>query len=188
MVKRLLLVIPLILGFGLANAIAQDEDIAVDTADDPELGLHLTDSEGMVLYLFTNDEEGMSNCYDECAENWPPFMADDPLMGSDDVTGELTQVERDDGTMQVAYEGWPLYYFAGDEAPGDANGQGLNDVWFVVNPDDPEAMIMMPDMEMDATPEATPDMMATPEDMDMMDPDATPDDMDEMDPDATPPS
>ena len=47
----------------------------------------------------------------------------------------LTTVERTDGTMQVKYGDWPLYYFANDAAAGDTNGQGINDVWFVVGAD-----------------------------------------------------
>ena len=35
--------------------------------------------------------------------------------------------------MQVTYGGWPLYYFANDSAAGNTNGQGVNDVWFVVD-------------------------------------------------------
>ena len=113
-------------------------DASVQVLDDPELGEILTDSEGMVLYTFANDEQGsgVSTCEDECLANWPAFVADDPLTLPDGVPGELTQIERPDGTMQVAYNGWPLYYFAGDTAAGDTNGHELNDVWFVVTPAD----------------------------------------------------
>jgi predicted lipoprotein with Yx(FWY)xxD motif len=41
---------------------------------------------------------------------------------------------RTDGAEQVTYNGWPLYYFANDAAPGDTNGQGVNDVWYVIAP------------------------------------------------------
>lgn len=119
-----------------ASPVAGDTSVLV--LDDPELGEILTDSEGMVLYLFTNDEQGsgMSACEDECLANWPAFVADDPLTLPDGVPGELTQIERSDGSMQVAYNGWPLYYFAGDMEPGDTNGQEVGDVWFVVPPAD----------------------------------------------------
>ncbi len=55
----------------------------------------------------------------------------EPVAG-EGVGGELTLIERDDGTMQVALDGQPLYYFAGDAAPGDTNGEGVGGVWFVV--------------------------------------------------------
>jgi predicted lipoprotein with Yx(FWY)xxD motif len=103
-------------------------------AESPELGKFLTDANGMTLYLFTNDEEGESYCNDDCATNWPPLMASDPLMLPEGVDGELTQIAREDGTMQVAYNGIPLYYWANDANPGDTTGQGVGDVWFVVAP------------------------------------------------------
>lgn len=151
MIRRLTLCLMLISGFIIApNVIAQDE-ATVAVADHPELGEILTDSEGMTLYLFTNDEQGSgtSVCDDDCLANWPAFVADDPLTLPEGVEGELTQITRDDGSMQVAYNGWPLYYFAGDAEPGDVNGQGLGDVWFVIDSD-----VMSGGMT--ASPEASP--------------------------------
>lgn len=135
MLRRLTVLLMLISSFVFAqSAIAQD-DASVAVADDPELGQILTDTDGMTLYLFTNDEQGAgtSVCNDDCLANWPAFISDDPLMLPDGVEGALTQITRDDGTKQVAYNGWPLYYFAGDSAPGDVNGQGVGDVWFVID-------------------------------------------------------
>lgn len=133
--KRLLFFLSLALAFGFV-AVSAQEDSTVMTSDDDELGSYLTDAEGMTLYLFTNDEpgSGVSVCNDDCAENWPPFVADEPLALPDDVPGELTMITRDDGTEQVAYNGMPLYYWANDEAPGDTTGHEVGDVWFVVNP------------------------------------------------------
>ncbi len=135
MLKRLLFVVPLLLAFIASAAVAQ-EDTTVSTTDDADLGTILTDAEGMTLYLFTNDEEGVSNCYDQCAENWPPFTAEEPLTLPEDVSGELTLIERTDGTQQVAHNGTPLYYWINDEAPGDTTGHEVGDVWYVVNPSD----------------------------------------------------
>jgi hypothetical protein len=88
----------------------------------------------MTLYLFTQDSEGESTCYDDCAEAWPPLTVEGSPTIPEGLPGEFTTVERDDGSMQVAYNGMPLYYWQGDEQPGDTTGQGVNDVWFVVNP------------------------------------------------------
>lgn len=103
----------------------------------PDHGTILVDADGMVLYMFDVDTQGAgaSECYDDCETNWPPLVVDSEPTGDGSVTAELTTFERDDGSMQVAADGWPLYYFAGDEEPGDANGQGLNDVWWVLRPD-----------------------------------------------------
>jgi predicted lipoprotein with Yx(FWY)xxD motif len=95
-------------------------------------GSVLVDGEGMTLYMFANDNQGDSTCYDQCAENWPPFVGEVEV--GDGVDQEVVgSVERTDGTSQVTYNGWPLYRFAADTAVGDVNGQGVNDVWFVMD-------------------------------------------------------
>ena len=135
MTKRLF-VVPLLVLFAIASSIgAMAQDTAtVSTAEDPDLGTYLTDAEGMTLYMFTNDEPGVSNCYDQCAENWPVFSAEEPVSLPDGVPGELTLIERTDGTTQVAYNDMPLYYWVQDTAPGDTTGHEVGDVWFVVEP------------------------------------------------------
>lgn len=107
----------------------------VKTAPNEELGTILTDLEGMTLYIFTRDEPGVSNCYDQCATNWPPLTIDEgePVLAGG-VPGELGVIERTDGTRQVTYNEMPLYYWVNDSEPGDTTGQGVNDVWFVVEP------------------------------------------------------
>jgi predicted lipoprotein with Yx(FWY)xxD motif len=110
-----------------------DGDVAVGSTD---LGDVLVDGEGMTLYLFEPDDQGDSTCYDDCAQAWPPLLADgDPVAGEGADEALLGTVERDDGSMQVTYDGWPLYHWSGDEQPGDTNGQGIQDVWWVVAPD-----------------------------------------------------
>lgn len=103
----------------------------VDLAD-TALGEVLVDGEGRTLYLFTPDTPEQSPCDAECLANWPPLEGD--VEAGEGVDAELLGTfERDDGTVQASYADWPLYYFAGDEAPGDLNGQGVNDVWYVVD-------------------------------------------------------
>lgn len=104
---------------------------------DSDVGQVLVDADGMSLYLFAPDEgAGESTCYDECAANWPALTVDgEPVAGDDVDEALLSTTERDDGDTQVVYNGHPLYTFTNDEAPGDTNGQGLNDVWWLVGPD-----------------------------------------------------
>lgn len=109
-------------------------------SEDSAFGPILTDRRGNTLYAFLPDEQGPSTCYDDCAANWPSLMARGELevSGNDEDptdAGLLGTAPRDDGGQQVTYNGWPLYSFAGDEGPGDTNGQGVGDVWYVVSPE-----------------------------------------------------
>ena len=119
-----------------------DEDEgALGVAESDEFGEYITDSEGNSLYLFTNDTRGAgeSTCNGECAETWPALTIDpdeETLEVGDGLDADLVSgLEREDGTVQVSYNGWPLYRFSGDEAAGDTNGQGVGGTWFLVNPD-----------------------------------------------------
>jgi predicted lipoprotein with Yx(FWY)xxD motif len=100
-----------------------------------DLGTIVADAEGMTLYFFLNDTGSESTCYDDCAANWPAYATQgDPQAGTGIDASLLGTTTRTDGTVQVTYNGKPLYLFAGDESAGDTNGQGIGDVWFVVSP------------------------------------------------------
>lgn len=109
----------------------------VNVANDTTLGAFLTGDDGKTLYVLTKDTPGVSTCSGNCATAWPPFVlgAGESAKGGTDVTGTFGTISRDDGTTQVTYKDAPLYYFAGDGAAGEVNGQGLNGVWFVASPD-----------------------------------------------------
>jgi predicted lipoprotein with Yx(FWY)xxD motif len=105
------------------------------TVVESDHGQILADGEGRTLYLFTPDTEGDSTCYDQCATNWPPLLAEGEItVGAGLDAADFSTTERTDGGMQVKIGEWPLYYFANDAAAGDTNGQGINDVWYVVSP------------------------------------------------------
>ena len=101
---------------------------------DSSLGQIIVDAEGKTLYMFTPDEAGTPTCYDECATAWPPLTGE-VTAGSGLDASKLTVVDRTDGSKQVKYGNWPLYYFANDAKAGDTNGQGLNSKWYVVGAD-----------------------------------------------------
>jgi predicted lipoprotein with Yx(FWY)xxD motif len=93
-------------------------------------------SNGMTVYVFTQDvkDSGKSNCTGGCADTWPPLSVPagaTPTAGTG-VTGKLATITRDDGSLQVTYNGKPLYFFKNDKAPGDANGVYAN--WEAVAP------------------------------------------------------
>lgn len=102
-----------------------------------DLGEILVGPEGLTLYMFDQDTRGAgaSSCYESCADAWPPLTVEAEPTAGGDVTADLGTFEREDGTEQVTANGWPLYYFTSDESPGDAKGQGVNDVWWVLDPE-----------------------------------------------------
>jgi predicted lipoprotein with Yx(FWY)xxD motif len=94
------------------------------------------DESGKTIYAFTPDTAGTPTCYDACAESWPPVTPEGtPTVGAGLDAALLTTVDRTDGSKQLKYGDWPLYYFAGDKAAGDTNGQGLNSKWYVIGAD-----------------------------------------------------
>jgi predicted lipoprotein with Yx(FWY)xxD motif len=100
-----------------------------------DLGQILT-SEGMTLYLFMPDDGGAPTCYDDCATAWPPLVADGaPTVGEGLDAALFATAARDDGGDQLTVDGWPLYFFSGDAAPGDTTGQGVGGQWYAVGPD-----------------------------------------------------
>ena len=98
------------------------------------LGDIVTDGKGMVLYVYLKDTQGtqMSVCTGGCATAWPLALADatPKLTG---LTGAVTMIPTASGGKQLALNGWPLYYYAKDKAPGDVLGQGVGSVWYVLD-------------------------------------------------------
>lgn len=117
---------------------SQDEAAATVEVESSDFGDILVDSDGNTLYMFVPDQEGNGEptCYDDCAEAWPAFEATGDLTAGEGLDQSLlASAERTDGTTQVSYNDLPLYHFSGDEEAGDSNGQGLNDVWWVMSAD-----------------------------------------------------
>jgi len=86
---------------------------------------NLTAENGMTLYTFDKDSAGTSVCYDDCAVNWPPYIAENGA-----TMPGLSTIERKNGTRQWAKDGMPLYFWVGDAQPGETNGDG---VWHVAH-------------------------------------------------------
>ena len=117
-----------------AESEAASGDATVLVADS-DLGEILTDAEGNTIYFFANDTEGTSNCEGDCLENWPPVTVDGEPTAGEGVDAELGTTEGTDGSTQLTVNEFPAYYFAGDSAAGDTNGQGVGDVWWVFGAD-----------------------------------------------------
>ncbi|HXA29012.1 MAG TPA: hypothetical protein VN193_09735 [Candidatus Angelobacter sp.] len=124
-------------GVAGANATAAPV-VATVAVSASSLGQILTDDKGRTLYLFEKDTATMSACAGACASAWPPFTSGAaPIAGSGATASVLTTVTRGDGSKQVTYNGHPLYYYAGDQKPGDTSGQNLDQFggsWYVLSP------------------------------------------------------
>jgi predicted lipoprotein with Yx(FWY)xxD motif len=96
-----------------------------------KLGDILVDGDRRTLYAFTKDKGDQSACTGQCATNWPALTGT-ATAGTGVQASLLSTSMQANGTNQVTYGGKPLYYFAGDAKPGDTNGQGVGNVWFVL--------------------------------------------------------
>ncbi|MBP1930000.1 putative lipoprotein with Yx(FWY)xxD motif [Methanolinea mesophila] len=108
-------------------------DDSVTIASQGDLGLFLADDTGHTLYFFASDTPGKSVCTSTCIMLWPPFYADPLVIPSILKSSDFTAVTRADGKQQLAYMGRPLYTYTGDKSPGEVNGEGFNDLWYVAN-------------------------------------------------------
>lgn len=87
----------------------------------------LVGANDMTLYTYDKDEQNVqSNCYDQCAVNWPPLL----VPADTQVEGDFTLMDRTDTDQKiVAYKGWPLYFWVKDQQPGDTTGDMVGEVW-----------------------------------------------------------
>jgi predicted lipoprotein with Yx(FWY)xxD motif len=108
--------------------------VVVGTESLPSIGAALADSRGFTLYHLKTETNGQIQCTGSCAATWPPLLVNGsgaPTAGSG-LSGTMGTVTRPDGTVQVTYGGMPLYTYSGDTGPHQANGQGIQGVWFAV--------------------------------------------------------
>jgi predicted lipoprotein with Yx(FWY)xxD motif len=105
---------------------------------DSEFGSMLFDAKKQAIYIFERDSKDRTNCYDECAEAWPPVHTEgEPRAGKGVKESLLGTIKRRDGKLQVTYAGQPLYYYA-HEGPDEVRCHNVNlngGLWWVVGPD-----------------------------------------------------
>jgi predicted lipoprotein with Yx(FWY)xxD motif len=101
------------------------------------LGRILVDGKGITLYDFVKDKGTASTCYGACAALWPPLTTKGkPVAVRGARASLLGTTKRKDGTLEVTYNGHPLYYFVTDRKPGQTTGQGVNQFgapWWVLS-------------------------------------------------------
>lgn len=100
------------------------------------LGSVLVDGQHLTLYVFSKDTagNGKSACAGTCATTWPPLIVTSVPPNPTGASGKLATITRTDGTLQLTYNGMPLYRYAGDKSPGDTSGNGIAGVWSVAKP------------------------------------------------------
>ena len=98
----------------------------------------VVNAKGFTYYRFDKDtpSPSKSNCDGACAALWPPVEVThgSRIFVNGVPTAEVGLVKRDDGNEQVTIDGWPLYRYAKDTAPGQTNGEGVGGTWFAISP------------------------------------------------------
>lgn len=128
-----------VLSLLLATTLVGAEGSFLKVTDNDRFGEVLTDGEGRSLYVYTNDTvgegESVSACTGACTRNWPPVLVDgEPTVAAGVDAALLGTIEREDGTTQITYNGWPLYRYTRDATAGDIRGQRLGGTFFLVSP------------------------------------------------------
>ncbi|SEK18317.1 hypothetical protein [Parapedobacter koreensis] len=97
-------------------------------------GQVLTDGAGRALYFFSLDADGTSACSGNCLSLWPPYHSE-AASGEGIDSEDVSTITLANGSLQTTYKGWPLYYYSGDDNPGEITGDGVGGNWFVAKPD-----------------------------------------------------
>ncbi len=106
---------------------------AFTIVDNTKLGRLLAAPNGMIVYTYKLDKPNTTSCVGQCARDWPPVLITTGApVAAAGMKGTLGVITRPDGSKQITYNGFPLHFFAGDQKPGDANGEAFGDVWSTV--------------------------------------------------------
>lgn len=139
-------VVPLVLvtavGLGVAMAAIgalHSQSGTVRTTRSKSFGTILVGSSGRTLYRYTDDRKGVNRCSSDatCNRYWPPLVmgAGAKLSAGSGVNAALLgTIKAAHGKRQVTYAGFPLYFFSGDKAAGQVNGQAFQSAWYVIDP------------------------------------------------------
>ena len=135
-IKLFVSILTLISLMTMMAAIAEKESYAVDMVNSKQYGNYLTNETFFTLYRYLSDpqDKEISTCNENCAKIWPPFYVEDLTMDPELRSIDFDTITREDGSKQLTYKGWPLYLYSGDTKPFETNGQGVNGLWFVVQP------------------------------------------------------
>ena len=122
---------------GTSAAIIVGDNLMLGTNASTKLGTYLIGYTGMTVYTFGKDSVGNSTCYGSCAQIWLPYVVSANDRYNIKAGGDATKagvITRTDGTLQLTYNGLPQYFYGGDKASGDTNGEGINNLWHATKP------------------------------------------------------
>lgn len=128
-------------GAGLAmaaTAATSSSAVTVKTVQNAKFGTMLVAANGKTLYRYTIDGKRVNRCTSNatCNEYWPPLLVRagvKPTAAGGASASLVGTIKAAHGMRQVTYAGWPLYFFAGDKAAGQVNGEGFEKQWYVVD-------------------------------------------------------
>ncbi len=118
----------------LGGSVSMAAHHAVKIHEKEGVGKFLTDTEGKSLYWFKKDAPGTSACAGPCVEKWPIYYRDAVKAPEGVKAEDFGTITRGDGSKQTTFRGYPLYYWVNDKQAGDTSGQGVNNVWYVIDP------------------------------------------------------
>ena len=113
---------------------AMQTGTATLTVERTRAGMVLAGSKGLTLYYFTKDKphSGKSACFGSCLKAWPALAAPVKAPAGARMPGPMGTIRRGNGTVQVTINGYPIYYYVGDKAPGQIAGNGVEGTWHII--------------------------------------------------------
>jgi len=129
----MVLVVVGMVALGISTAMGMHHAIKIQ--EKAGIGKYLTDTEGKSLYWFKKDSLGKSACSGPCLEKWPIYYREKVAAPKGIKADDFGTLTREDGKKQTTFRGYPLYYWTNDKKAGETTGQGVNNVWYVINPD-----------------------------------------------------
>lgn len=143
--------IAIVIAFGtfIASCNNDDDPGPLPAALSIDSGGVLVDQNNQTIYIFTKDVDGKNNCEGGCAAKWPIYFAENPTLGTGLEAVDFGTITLGDGSKQMTFHGWPLYYFSPNadgvlEPQGAFSGEGVGGIWFVAK----EYDIMLADTQL----------------------------------------
>jgi predicted lipoprotein with Yx(FWY)xxD motif len=103
------------------------------TIKNTKIGPVLTDAKGDTLYWYAKDtRDGPSTCAGACLAAWPAVLGQAVAAPGVKFAGQLGDVTDAGGAIQATYNGYPLYTYQADMAPGQTTGNGAGGVWHAI--------------------------------------------------------